>query len=438
MTPAIAVYHLQRYWKKLVLFDQDFKVVFEEVQMFEDISDSDGFPCEDLHKITNWILQSWERLEADTRFDVKAVNFTSYGPALVHLNQNGEPIAPLFDSRKKIPEDLEARFFKTYGSQDKMALETYSPYLHMGNAGIQLYWLKHAHPTLFQKIKNTLFLPQYCSFLFTTNFLTEHTNLGGYTMLWDYKNRRYDQWAYEEGFVEIFPKIATNEEAGLTPFRHHFIPVGTGILDTVAGLIPFAKRNIDPFLLLSTGSSFTVLNPFATKDLSLDDLKKDCLCYLAFDGSMVKASRLMLGLWHEQYTKKFASHFFRESSFYKSVNYDPVLAANIHSLPTLLDDYYNTKPDFKAASLDEFASYELAYHKLISDIIRIQLQAIFLAGENLVTIKKMYVEGIFAENTLFMKMLTDSLPQLKIKSSDLNEGPALGAALAVKNIAGFN
>ena len=146
----------------------------------------------------------------------------------------------------------------------------------------------------------------------------------------------------------------------------------------------------------------------------------------------------MLGQWHEQYTKKFASHFFRESSFYKSVKYDPELAAITHSLPSLLDDYYNIKPDFKAASLDEFDSYELAYHKLISDIIRIQLQAIFLAGENLATIKKMYVEGPFAEIALFMKMLTDSLPQLKIKSSDLNEGPALGAALAVKNLAGFN
>lgn len=437
MIQCIAIYHVQRYVKKLVLFDQEFRVVHVEKEIFEDISDSDGFPCEDLHKLTNWILQTWEKLEADTRFDVKAVNFTTYGPALVHLNQNSEPVAPLFDNRKAIPEEIETQFFKTYGSQDTLTLETYSPYLGLGNAGLQLYWLKYTQPSVFKKIKTSLFLSQYCAFLFTTHFLTDHTHLGGYTLLWDYKNKRFDQWAYEEGFVDLLPRIAINAEAGLTPFRHHFIPVGTGLLDTAAGLVPFMKRNVDPFLLLLTGNSFTVLNPFASKELSLEDLKKDCLCYLAFDGSTVKASRLMLGLWHEQYTKKFASHFFRESTFYTLVKYDPEIAAAIHSLPSLLEDYYHAKPDFKAASLDEFENYEIAYHKLISDIIRIQLQAIFLAGENLASIKKLYIEGDFAHNSIFMKMLTDALPQLKIKASDLEEGPALGAALAVKSLAGF-
>lgn len=438
MISTVAVYHIQRTQKKLVLFDQEFKVVFEERQVFEEISDEEGVACEDLHRMTNWIFESWERLEADTRFDVKAVNFTTYGPALVHLNQNSEPIAPLLDYRKPFPTELETTFFKTYGGKDRMMLGTYSSFYGMGNAGIQLYWIKHHYPTLFKKIRTSLFLPQYCSFLFTTNFHTEYTSLGGHSLLWDFANKRFDQWVYEEGLVDLFPKISTQHEAGVTPFRHTFIPVGVGLLDAVSGLIPLIKRNIDAFLLLSTGATFTVLNPFSFKPLGVEDLRKDCFCYLSLEGNPVKAARLTLGTLHDQYTKKFASHFFRESDFYKWVKYDEELAANTHTLPSLLDDYYQPKPDFKSASLDDFETYEQAYHKLVSDMVRLQLQSIFLAGENLAGIKKMYVEGDFAENELFMRMLTDSLPQLKIKSSDLGEGPAMGAALAMKALVDFN
>lgn len=432
MLSSIAVYHLQRYVKKLLLFDLEYNLIHEEIQLFDEISDNDGTPCEDLNKLTNWLLESWTRLEADERFDVKAVNFTAYGPALVHLNQNSIPVLPLFDYRKPLPKEIETKFFAAYGPKEQLELETCSPYVGMGNAGLQLYWLKHSEPQAYKKIKTTLFLPQYCSFLFTTHFLTDYTALGASTLLWDFKAARYEQWAYEEGIADLLPKTTKQPEAGLTPFRHDFIPVGTGLLDTVSGLIPLIKRNVDPFLLLGTGSSFTVLNPFAEKELTLDDLKKNCFCYLSFTGMQVKANRLPLGELHDQFTKKFASHFYKDSGYHKSISYSSELTAAVSSLPALLDEPFLPKPGFKSASLDVFESYELAYHKLLADITRLVLQSLFLAGENLVSIKKMYVEGDFAQNPLFMRMLSDSLPQLKTKPSTLEHGPALGAAMAVK------
>jgi len=432
MVSSIAVYHLQRYVKKLLLFDLEYHLIYEEIQLFDEISDNEGIPCEDLNKLTNWLLESWARLEADKRFNIKAVNFTTYGPALVHLDQNSVPVLPLFDYRKKLPKEIGEKFFKTYGPKEHLEQETCSPYVGMGNAGLQLYWLKHAEPLSFEKIKTTLFLPQYCSFLFTTHFSTDYTSVGASSLLWDFKTHRFEQWAYEEGIVDLFPKITRQPEAGLTPFRHDFVPVGAGLLDTVAGLIPLIKRNVDPFLLVGTGSTFTVLNPFAEKDLTLDDLKKSCFCYLSFIGLPVKASRLPLGELHDQFTKKFASHYYKDSSYHKSIAYSADVTATLSSFPPLLDEPFLANPDFKPASLDKFENYELAYHKLMADITHTVLQSILLAGENLVSIKKMYVEGDFAENALFMRMLSDSLPQLKTKPSKLEHGPALGAAMAVK------
>lgn len=432
MLSSIAVYHLQRYVKKLLLFDLGYNLIHEEVQLFDEISDSEGAPCEDLNKLTNWLLESWARIEADQRFDVKAVNFTTYGPALVHLDATSIPVLPVFDYRKKFPVEIEEEFFEKYGPREKLEQETCSPYMGMGNAGLQLYWLKHSEPEAFKKIKTTLFLPQYCSFIFTTHFLTDYTALGASSLLWDFNSKRYEQWAYEEGIVDLLPKITQQPEAGLTPFRHDFIPVGTGLLDTVAGLVPLVKRNVDPFLLLGTGPSFTVLNPFAEQELSHEDLQKNCFCYLSFIGLPVKATRLPLGDWHDQFTKKFASYYYKDSAYFKSVAYSKEMAAVVSVLPSLLDDTFPFKENFKAASLDAFESYELAYHKLIADVTRLVVKSLLLAGENLKSIKKMYVEGDFAQNQVFMSLLSDSLPQLKTKPSTLEHGPALGAAMAVK------
>jgi len=56
--------------------------VFEENKKLEETKDEDGFSCEDVAELTEWIKSSFARLVADERYDIKAVNFSAYGASL--------------------------------------------------------------------------------------------------------------------------------------------------------------------------------------------------------------------------------------------------------------------------------------------------------------------------------------------------------------------
>ena len=95
MVPCVAVFDIGKTNKKCILFDHYFNIVHEVEARFAEISDDDGEPCEDVHQLTSWLLSTWKELEADERFEVLGVNFTTYGASLVHLDAQNKPATPL-------------------------------------------------------------------------------------------------------------------------------------------------------------------------------------------------------------------------------------------------------------------------------------------------------------------------------------------------------
>jgi len=65
--------------KKLILFDENRQIVDERQEIFAEISDEDGFPCDDLERLTRWVQTSWADLRRDARYSLKGINFTAYG-----------------------------------------------------------------------------------------------------------------------------------------------------------------------------------------------------------------------------------------------------------------------------------------------------------------------------------------------------------------------
>ena len=80
--PVILIYDVGKTNKKILLFNEEYKVVFEKSQPFAETKDEDGFPCEDLQQLTGWLNESLAMVLADNRFHVKAINFSGYGAAL--------------------------------------------------------------------------------------------------------------------------------------------------------------------------------------------------------------------------------------------------------------------------------------------------------------------------------------------------------------------
>ena len=88
-TPVILIFDIGKTNKKLLLLDEDYQLVHEVATQFNEITDEDGFACEDLNKLTNWIIAEFQNLLTNNAFEIKAVNFSGYGASFVYLDEAG-------------------------------------------------------------------------------------------------------------------------------------------------------------------------------------------------------------------------------------------------------------------------------------------------------------------------------------------------------------
>ena len=154
--PVIAVFDIGKTNKKLLLFNEHYQVVFEQSRNLAEMVDEDGFPCEDLDSLSLFVFNTMRSIFSNPNFDIKAVNFSSYGASLVYLDENGKPLTPLYNYLKPYPDELLEQFYSSYGGKDDFAYKTASPVLGSLNSGMQLYRIKYERPELLKKIK-TLF-----------------------------------------------------------------------------------------------------------------------------------------------------------------------------------------------------------------------------------------------------------------------------------------
>jgi sugar (pentulose or hexulose) kinase len=204
-----AVFDIGRTNKKFFLFDDDLKEVYREYIRFDEIVDEDGYPSDDLQAIEKWSKEVFERMMKDPKYLIESLNFSCYGATLVHIDENGKVVTPLYNYLKPLDNELSTSFFNKYGPEEEITKVTGSLNLGMLNTGLQMYWLKYAKPSVFKKIKYTLHLPQYLSYIFTGIPVGEFTSIGCHTMLWDYEKKEYHKWVYQENIDKKLPPIGT-------------------------------------------------------------------------------------------------------------------------------------------------------------------------------------------------------------------------------------
>ncbi len=430
---VIAIFDMGKTNKKLFLFDEEYKMVYEESTQLEEIKDEDGFPCEDVEELTLWLEDSFQKILRDDRFEIRAVNFSAYGASLVYLDQQLKIIPPLYSYLKPYPVELRERFYKTYGGESLVAKKTASPVLGNLNSAMQLYRMKYEKPEMFTKIKYALHLPQYLSFIISGVLASDITSIGCHTNLWDFQNNEYHPWVKKEGIETKLAPIMPNDT--IAAYVDGNLPVGIGLHDSSAALIPYLISFNEQFLLLSTGTWCITFNPFNHEPLTDFELEHDCLCNLSYKGDPVKSSRLFAGYEHEQQTKKLAKYFNKPSDYYyKTLQFDLQLYNNLKPAKNFSDknvvDAMIGQSDFAKRDLKDYNSYEEAYHQLIKDIVAQQIRSINLVMNDS-SIKKLFVDGGFSENPIYMTLLAKAFPGMEVFSSSLPQASALGAALAI-------
>ncbi len=419
---VIAVFDVGKTNKKLLLFNERYELVSEKSVRLPETVDEDKFACEDVHELTEWLINSFEELSLNDKVQLAAINFSGYGASFVHISSNGQPVTPLYNYLKPYPEVLQHKLYSKYGGERLFSLTTASPVLGSLNAGLQLYRIQQEQPEVFDKIRCSLHLPQYLSFVLSGSMNTDITSIGCHTQLWDFNKNAYHDWVRNEGLLPKFAPLKSGDM--LTGAAGGRLPIGVGLHYSSAALIPYLLQFKEPFILISTGTWCISMNPFNDDPLTDVELTKDCLCYLTYTGKPVKASRLFAGNDHELGVARIAAHFNTSAKAVCDVNYNEQLIDVQTELPAV------AVHDFAQRSMGDFQNIETAYHQLLLDIMHQQVAAV-----NLVIgtkgVRSIFVDGGFSKNEIYMRLLAKAYPLLQVAAASVPHSTAMGAALAI-------
>ena len=431
----IAIFDIGKTNKKLFLFDQNYKIIFEHSERLPEIVDEDGEKCEGVENLKSFVLDSFSGALGLGEFDIKAINFSGYGASLVYLNKELRPFLPLYSYLKEYPDALKKQFYDTYGGEEEFSFRTASPVLGSLNSGMQLYRIKYEKPDLFKEIKWVLHLPQYLSFLISGKVYSDITSIGCHTNLWDFTKNEYHYWVKQEGILEkLAPIVPCTKVTSVSDEENDYL-VGIGLHDSSAALIPYLVNFHEPFILISTGTWCISLNPFNHSPLTKEELENDCLCYMTYKGDPVKASRLFAGNEHEQQVKRISEHFNQKPEKYRTIEFNPEIIVQLQkgneSFKKAVQNKNILKGSlFAARNLSEFADDEEAYHRLMLDIIAqqyISTQLVLKGTE----VKKIFVDGGFSKNVIYMKLLAAVFPEVEVFAASMAQATAIGAALCI-------
>ncbi len=433
MKEVTAIFDIGKTNKKFFLFDSDYQEVYREYIRFELIEDEDGHPTEDLKSLQVWLKEVFDRILTSKKFNITAINFSTYGASFVHLDENGEVLTPLYNYTKPLDEKLIASFYKKYGPETELSTQTGSSNSGMLNSGMQLYWLKHSRPEVFKKIAYSLHLPQYISYLFTGIPISEYTSIGCHTALWDYAKKDYHEWVYKEDIHRILPPIVSTETSINMNYNGKRIKIGVGIHDSSAALLPYVRSVKKKFILVSTGTWSIALNPFTEKALSETDMEKNCINYMRINGKAVKANRMFLGNEYSVQVAELAKRYKVSSDYHKSVKFDYQVFYEIikdfeHAFRwiSIEDENMPTETHFK------YDRFEHAYHQLMIELVLLQVESIKIAaGDD--KIEKLYIDGGFSDNDVYIKLVSHYLRNMELRTTDSSLGSALGAAIAISD-----
>lgn len=424
--PVIAIIDVGKTNKKFFLFDQSYRTIFEKTVTLRESKDLDGDPCEDIDQLINFVHETLQEVLLYKYYDLRAINFSAYGASFVCINDRGKPVGPLYNYLKAYPEELKNRFYSTYGGENEFSVRTASPVLGSLNSGMQLFRMKYEHPRQFVATKSALHLPQFISYLVTGEAYTDLTSVGCHTNLWDFSTQQYHPWVKEESLLPKLPVMKRGDEVISVKYDGHEFVSGIGLHDSSAALIPYLMNFHEPFVLLSTGTWSITLNPFNHSPLTNRELEHDCLCYLSFTGKPVKASRLFSGNEYEREVKRLSAYFGKNFRHYQSMPYNPDVLKSIDTQEKPL----KKESPFADRDLSAFSSDEEAYHQLMYDLAMQQYQSTKLVMDG-GDVKKIFVDGGFSKNNVFMHLLAKLFPEVQVYATSMAQGTALGCALAI-------
>lgn len=429
--PVIAIFDIGKTNKKLLIFSPELRLISETEERLPAITDEDGFECDNIELLEEWIRKSVSSLARSDEYSLLAVNFATYGATVVYLDSHGKRLTPVYNYLRPMDDDIPESLYSRYDGRTEFSRRTASPALGMLNSGLQALWLKRTKPEVFQKVRHVLHFPQYLSYLLTGQICSEHTSIGCHTALWDFDKSGYHQWVEDEKIPVPQPlPVTTSWEVNINGNKFRTC---TGLHDSSASLAPYFSGDSGKFLLISTGTWCISMNPFNNEKLTEEELDHDCLCYLSVNNNPVKSSRLFLGHMHDVTVNRMSEYFKIHEHSFRMVKPDMRILNKMSSKLSgerIFFDSETTPPKIKEEpDMFVFDNFIEGYHQLMIELTDLAVAAINRIIPDSDSNDRIYITGGFSKNPLFLKLLASSFPDRPVFTSEISNSTALGAAI---------
>jgi sugar (pentulose or hexulose) kinase len=432
---VVLIFDIGKTNKKVLLFDKEPRLLEEEETVFEETVDDDGFACDDIEKLEQWILQKCHHYMEDSRYRVRGINFATYGATLAYLDREGNRLTPIYNYLKTMPEGVVEPVYEQYGGEEEFCRRTASPALGMLNSGFQSLWLKNTKPGIFDRVRTILHFPQYLSHFLTGQIASEHTSIGCHTALWDFDRMQYHPWTGRLESVLPDPESVTTVHPSAR--LKESVPVGIGIHDSSSSLVPYFMKSDEEFVLVSTGTWCISMNPFNHSPLTSGQLKQDCLAYMSIQQNPVKSSRFFLGHIHDENMRSLSEAFGVAPDTYKKIIPNDELIRKVRKRSGQKRIFFRkgvpTSYIDRSVDLSAFKDFGEAYHQLLADLADLTARSIRLVLEGPDRTKNLYITGGFSKNPIFVRLMAGHFPDKKIFTSEIANATSLGAALVIRD-----
>ena len=99
---VVAIFDIGKTNKKVFLFNENYQIVWERSANLPETVDEDGFPCEDIAELRNWIVFRLSEMQELKEYILKAVNFSTYGASFIYVDEEGNSLTPLYNYLKPL------------------------------------------------------------------------------------------------------------------------------------------------------------------------------------------------------------------------------------------------------------------------------------------------------------------------------------------------
>jgi len=361
--------------------------------------------------------------------DVQAIVPVAHGAAAAFI-ANGELLAPPLSYEDQAPDEIAEEYAQLRGA----FVQTGSPRLPAGlNLGAQLYWLERAAPDLWLDSVQIVPLPQYWAWRLSGVIASEVTSFGCHSDVWRPFDRDFSTLAYQRGWSTHFAplrragdtlgalKRSWAERTGLSSSCR----VLCGAHDSTAafhGARAVTELNERDVTVLSTGTWFVAMRAPAVGAMpaanTLDEAR-DVLVTVDVDAAPTVSARFMGG--REAELLRNDAPALSADALTKAAQ--DIVASGVMVLPTFAP---GVGPFPRACGRWIGAT---PYGAMRNVVVALYLALVADASLNLIgTRDAVLIEGRFAEDASFVRMLATLRPQCAIYTTDSADCLLLGAA----------